>query len=403
MSYGRLYTDPRALTLTYISFIGTFGVYAVSPVLPSIVDATGVSNVQVGLVMTAGSLPAIFLLPFSAVVADLYGRRILMIPSLLLFCGAGVAIAFVDSFEAILALRLLQGVGGASIMAIVVTMIGDLYSGPAGVAVQGLRNAANGLSSLVIPIVAAFLAGMAWNYPFFLFLLGLPAVISMYYIVPETAPPDPSLEIVPALQDYVRTIKTELGNHAVANMLLGGFIQGFSYLAIITFVPLFSVDKLATSVFLAGAVLSVRGVTRILISPTTGYLLTRYPRTHVLASSLVITAIGTGLVGFSPTFLALTGFLLLFGIGDAIFTPVHRATVTEMADDDSRAGVVSVMLIYRYVGVTISPVFFGIVLSLLGFTWLFLIAGAFYFAYGVVVLWFFRPDQPVAHAVPTRV
>lgn len=393
ISYRRLFTDPRALTLTYVSFIGTFGVYVVSPVLPGIVEATGVTTAQVGLVMTAGALPAIFLLPFSAVIADLYGRRILMIPSLIIFCTAGVAIAFVDSFTSILVLRLLQGVGGASIMAIVVTMIGDLYQGAAGAAVQGLRNSANGLSSLVVPIAAAFLAGLAWNYPFFLFILGIPAIISMYYFVPETANPKESVRLIPEIRAYAVTIRGQLGEFAVMNMLIGGFIQGFSYLAIITFVPLFGVDVLLVSAFLAGAVLSVRGVTRILISPMTGRMVEYFSSKDVLVVSLVITAVGTGMIGFSVNYLWLIFFLVLFGVGDAIFTPIHRATVTEMTVEDSRAGIVSAMLVYRYVGVTISPVFFGLVLMYFGYTWLFFIAGGCYLGYALVVFGYFPVDR----------
>lgn len=392
VSYGRLFTDPRLLTITLVSFVGTFGSYAASPALPSIVSGVGVSEADVGLVMAAYTLPAIFLLPITGVLTDMYGRRTVLLPSIILFGVGGVAVSFVESFAAILALRVIQGIGGAAIIPVAITLVGDLYSGEEGSAAQGIRLSANGLSSIALPAVAGFLAGLAWQFPFLLYAFAIPAAIGVYLFVPETLETAAPTSLAAEVREYANAIRVEVTDADLTILLAGGFFQGFSYYAILTFVPLFAVDSLQATVFLAGAVLSARGVARIVLSPATGWILTFVSRKTALVGSLLITVAGTVLIGYSPSVLWLAGLIGLFGIGDALFTPVHRDAITDLSSDERRGGVVSGMLILRQIGTTLSPPAFGLVLVVASFDSIFLLAGLIYLVYGIVVLLFYSGD-----------
>lgn len=393
VSSSQLFTDPRLLTITLVSFVATFGSYAASPALPSLVSAVGVSEADVGLVMAAYTLPAIFLLPITGVLTDMYGRRTVLLPSIVLFGVGGVAVAFVDSFAAILVLRVVQGIGGAAIIPVAITLIGDLYTGEAGSAAQGIRLSANGISSIALPAVAGFLAGVAWQYPFLLYAIALPAAVATYVFVPETVAPATAPSLTAEVREYASAIRVEVSDPDMGILLAGGFFQGFSYYAILTFVPLFAVDSLEATVFLAGAVLSARGVARIVLSPATGWFLTYVSRKTALVGSLVITVVGTGLIGFAPSILWLAGLIGLFGVGDALFTPVHRDAITDRSSDERRGGVVSGMLILRQLGTTVSPPLFGLVLVVAGFDWIFLLAGLVYLAYAIAVIAFYRDER----------
>lgn len=392
VSYPRLFMDPRLLTITLVSFAATFGSYAASPALPSIVSGVGVSEADVGLVMAAYTLPAVFLLPVTGVLTDIYGRRLVLLPSVALFGAAGVAIAFVESFTAILVLRVIQGIGGAAIIPVAITLIGDLYSGEEGSAAQGIRLSANGVSSIALPAVAGFLAGIAWHVPFVLYAVAIPAAVCLYLFVPETLEQSNPTSLVEEVREYAGAIRAEVTDLDMAILLVGGFFQGFSYYAILTFVPLFAVDSLGATVFLAGAVLSARGVARIVLSPATGWVLTYMSRKAALVGSLLITVVGTGLIGLSPSVIWLAGIIGLFGIGDALFTPVHRDAITALSSEERRGGVVSGMLILRQLGTTLSPPFFGIVLVVANFGSIFFLAAIIYLVYGIAVLVFFSSD-----------
>lgn len=392
VSYAELFADPRLQTITFVSFVATFGSYAASPALPSIVSGVGVSEADVGLVMAAYTLPAIFLLPIAGVLTDMYGRRVVLLPSLVLFGVGGVAIAFVDSFAAILVLRAIQGIGGAAIIPVAITLIGDLYTDETGSAAQGIRLSANGVSSIVLPAGAGFLAGIAWHVPFLLYAVAFPAAVLTYLFVPETVGQSGRPSLRAEIREYAAAIRIEVTRPDMAILILGGFVQGFSYYAILTFVPLFAVSGLGATVFVAGVVLSARGVARIVLSPLTGWVLTYVSRKTALVGSLVVTAIGTGLVGLSPSVVWLGALIALFGVGDALFTPVHRDAVTDLVSDERRGGVVSGMLILRQLGTTLSPPVFAVFLVVAGFGALFLIAAGVYLAYALVVFVFFSPE-----------
>lgn len=229
-TYAGLYSDPRLLTLALISFTGTFGANVASPALPSIVDGVGVSEARVGLVMTAYRLPHILLLPVFGVLADMYGRRMILVPSLVLFSTAGVAITVVDSFFAILALRLLQGVGGAAIVPLSITVIGDLWTGPSGSAAQGLRNSANGVGSIILPAIAGFLASVAWNFPFFLYAVGLPTLLLMHVFIPETLDQPKPRSTTGAIREYASAVRVEITEPDMAVLVAGGLFQGVGFL-----------------------------------------------------------------------------------------------------------------------------------------------------------------------------
>jgi MFS family permease len=387
ISYPTLLTDPRLLTITLVSFVATFGSYAASPALPSIV-----SEADVGLVMAAYTLPAIFLLPLVGVFTDMYGRRSVLLPSLVLFGVAGVAIAFVDSFRAILALRVLQGVGGAAIIPIAITLIGDLYADATGSAAQGIRLSANGFSSIALPAVAGFLAGIAWHHPFLLFATAFPAAALTYVYVPETLDSAAPASLGEEIREYAAAIRVEVTDLDMAILLVGGFFQGFSYYALLTYTPLFAVEDLGTSVFLAGAVLSARGVARIVLSPATGLVLQHVSRRTALVGSLAITAVGLGAIGVTSSVLWLGALIGIFGIGDALFTPVHRDAITDLASEQRRGGVVSGMLILRQLGTTVSPPLFGLVLVVADYGSLFALAALVYLVYAVIVLVWFSSD-----------
>lgn len=71
---------------------------------------------------------ALALLPYGPA-SDRFGRRGPMLFGLTIYVAAAIAAAFVTSFEALLALRFIQGVGAASTRVIAVSMVRDRFGG----------------------------------------------------------------------------------------------------------------------------------------------------------------------------------------------------------------------------------------------------------------------------------
>jgi MFS family permease len=105
----------------------------------------------VSLVLLADFLPAIVLAPLFGALADRYSRRLLTVSADLLRCAAFTAIAFADTFSAILALALIAGTGTALYHPAAKSALADL-AGP---------NAGTAMGALVTIWSAASVAGPA--------------------------------------------------------------------------------------------------------------------------------------------------------------------------------------------------------------------------------------------------
>lgn len=391
VGYRSLLSDHRLLVVLLVGVTGSLANNVASPALPGVADHFAVSAARVGLVMTAFTVPTMVTVPLTGVLADTYGRRRVVIPSLVVFGLAGTAIGLVDSFGAVLALRGVQGAAFAGIMPLSVTILGDLYSGATGSSAQGLRVSVNGLNAAAVPAVVGVLVALSWSYPFFIYAVALPAAVVVALALPETgAPQGGDLAIASTLRSYARDFLVETRSPEVRTLLAGGFARDFVRLAVMTFVPLFAVQGLGATTAQAGAIIGLRGFVRLFVSPVAGSVVARTSRTGALLAALGLTAAGAVSIGLSSSALVLAAAVAVYGVGDGLFAPVLKNAVTDVADPEYRAGVVNGMQLLKSGAQSLSPVVFGVVLATLGYRPLFLAAALVSVAYATLVVWVFR-------------
>lgn len=382
-----LLADRRLLTILTVSLVGTLSSNVASPALPGVAAAFSISSARVALMMTAFTLPTIATVPLTGAVADTYGRRPVVIPSIVAFGAAGVAIAAAPSFEVVLLLRGLQGAAFAGFMPVTITILGDLYAGPTGSTAQGLRVSLNGVSSVVTPAVVGVLVALAWQYPFLLTGLAFPVAVLAYLVLPETGGvrAEGDASVLETLRAYPRDIWNEVDDTHKRTLLFGGFARDLVRLTVMTFVPLYAVDALGASPVAAGIAVSMRGVSRVVVSPLAGAFVRRFSERGALVLALGTIAGGAGAIGLAPSVPVLWAVVALFGAGDSLLAPVLKNAVTGMTTDEYRAGVINGMQVLKSAAQTIAPVLFGGVLALAGYKVVFLAAGACAAAYAVAV------------------
>ena len=112
--------------------------------------------------------------------ADVYGRRPMLLAGIGVFLVASIACGLARSMEALVAFRLLQGVGAGAIQPVAQTVVGDLYDAEERGRVQGALASVWACASLLGPLVGALLVehvGWPWifwvNIPFGLLAAGL--------------------------------------------------------------------------------------------------------------------------------------------------------------------------------------------------------------------------------------
>jgi MFS family permease len=159
------------------------------------------ATLWVKLVLTLPALFIVFGSPIAGVVVDRFGRKPLLLASVLLYGFAGASGYVFDSLPYILIGRAFLGLAVAGIMVTAITLITDYYNGESRASFLGLQTGFMGLGGVLFLSLGGFLADQNWRVPFLIYLFAwllLPLVI---WAIPEpqrsTIPTSDSLPAFP--------------------------------------------------------------------------------------------------------------------------------------------------------------------------------------------------------------
>ena len=168
----------------------------VSTALPVIRTDLGASIEELEWTVNAYTLTfAVFLLT-GAALGDRFGRRRMFIAGLGLFTGASAAAALAPSMDALIAARALQGVGGALVMPLTLTLLSAAFPAEKRGVALGAWSGIAGLAVAAGPLVGgAVVEGIAWQWIFWLNVpIGL-ALLPVSRLLNESHGPDRSLDL----------------------------------------------------------------------------------------------------------------------------------------------------------------------------------------------------------------
>ncbi|HEY3684979.1 MAG TPA: MDR family MFS transporter [Streptosporangiaceae bacterium] len=143
----------------------------VSTAIPQVVADLG-GYTQFSWVFSAYLLTQTVTIPIYGKLADLYGRKpVLLIGALIFLAGSALCAAAWD-MPSLIVFRALQGLGAGAVQAIVSTLAGDLYDLSERGRVQGWLSSVWGVSAIVGPTLGgAFAEYSTWRW---IFLINLP-------------------------------------------------------------------------------------------------------------------------------------------------------------------------------------------------------------------------------------
>lgn len=112
-------------------------------------------------------------IPIYGRLADIYGRKNLLVIAVTLFLTGSILSGFAHNMEMLIVYRGLQGLGGGGVQPLASTIVGDLYTGGERARVQGYLSSVWGISAVSGPLLGAFIvAHIGWpaifwvNVPF---------------------------------------------------------------------------------------------------------------------------------------------------------------------------------------------------------------------------------------------
>ena len=124
-------------------------------------------------------------IPIYGRLADFFGRKALLVVSILIFLTGSILCGFAHSMLALILFRALQGIGAGGVQPVATTIVGDLYIGRDRARAQGWMSTVWAFAAIIGPLLGAFLIGhFGWPVIFWLnvpFGLGCIAVAARAY------------------------------------------------------------------------------------------------------------------------------------------------------------------------------------------------------------------------------
>lgn len=360
---GNALPDKNLIIIFVITLFAVMGVISIAPAFPQIREHFDITKQQVGYLVTVFTLPGIILAPLAGILADRYGRKAILIPSLLLFGLAGGACSLAPDYPTLLIIRLIQGIGAASLGAINVTLIGDLYTGNKRAQAMGYNASVLSIGTASYPFIGGALALISWKIVFFLPLLTLP--LAIWLAVSFHPPFKGSPQHIPS---YLRKLVEILINIKVLGLLILNLLVFFLiYGAFVTYLPPLLNERFAASSFQIGITMSIMSVTTAIVSSQAGNLSIRFSARKVLLAgtlSYLVAMIG---FAYADNWLLLAVPVLIFGVGQGLFMPAVQTLLVGYASVKERAALMSLNSMMLRSGQTLAPLIIGVAFGLSGY------------------------------------
>ncbi len=176
-------TRLRNATVLVGSSVSVLPVAALAPALPALALAfqdTPNAELLVRLTLTMPALLIAVGAPIAGLLLDRWGRRPVIVLSLIAFGLAGTSGFLLNSLVAILVTRAVVGLAAAGLISGFTTLVADYFTGRRLNRYMGYQGAAIGVGAMAGVLMGGFLADLGWQFPFLTHLyafLVLPAVV----------------------------------------------------------------------------------------------------------------------------------------------------------------------------------------------------------------------------------
>jgi len=347
--------DPNLRIVIFVTLMAVLGISSIAPALPTIARALDISPTRIGWLITAFTLPGIFLTPVLGVFADRCGRKRILVPSLLLFGLAGSACGLTSDFQWLCFFRFFQGIGAAALGMLNVTLIGDLFTGRERASAMGLNASALSFGTAVFPALGGGLAQLDWHYPFWLALAAIPAG---FLVIFRLQNPEP--------RQY-QTWRVYLGNvrrGVLRRQVFGLFaVSTLTFLLLfgsyLTFFPLLMDEKFAAPPAVIGLIISSSSFATMIAAASLGRLTRRFRATSLMQLGFVLYVLSLAIIPFLPSLIWLVAPSLLFGAAMGLNLPSLMTLLTGLAPLEHRAAFMSLNGMVLRLGQTLGPPVMG--------------------------------------------
>jgi MFS family permease len=340
--------------------MAVLGIASVSPALPDIASEFDVADKDYGLIIAVFAIPGILLTPVFGFLSDKFGRKIVVVPALLLFGIAGFLCSIADTFSLLLSFRFLQGVGAASLGALNVALIGDIFPPESRPKIMGFNHSILSLGTGAFPIIGGLLSDISYRYVFYMPLAAIP--IAIY--------------IALFLDINIRTTRSQFGlyfksftsvlkdKNLVVLLLVSVSLFIILMGPFLTYVPFVAKERFALEPSSIGIVLASMSLSTSITAYFLGKILKKFKHKSLLQLGLLGYGLALGLIPFYSDWYMLFVSTAFFGVAHSFVLPNSQSMIIKFSTEDNRALLMSFNRMISQVGQALGPVLAGTIITL---------------------------------------
>jgi MFS family permease len=307
---------------------------------------------------------------------DKFGRKKIIIFSLVASSGSAVWMGLVNSLEAFYALALFVGifteVGGPAYQAIVADLLPEEKRAEG----YGIIRVAFNVSVVIGPAIGGFMAARSYLLLFIAdAIISLVTAAVVFISMPETKPaPHPGAEHASMFSVF----------RGYAHVLRDGFF--IAYLLVLMMMTLVYINMNTTlGVYLRdshgipesgyGMILSLNAIMVVVFQFWITRRIEKRPPMLMMAAGTALYALGFAMYGFTSAYSLFLLAMVIITIGEMVVAPVGQALVARLAPEDMRGRYMAIAGFSWGIPFAIGPYLSGLVMDNMDPRWLWYIAG----------------------------
>lgn len=348
--------------------------------------------------------------------ADLFGRKPILVIGLSIFLIGSILCGLADSMEQLILFRLIQGFGAGAVMPVATTIVGDIYSTEERAKIQGYLSSVWGISAVLGPAIGGGIVYyLKWEFVFWINVpLGLLSMLGIIFFLHE-----PKREgkvsidykgailltvalstilfwlieggqsfgrlsmnsivlLVIGISSFIlfvrvqRTVEDPMmpfsiwKNPVILYANLVSFTTGFILIGVSSYLPTFVTGVMEQPAIIAGFTLTTMSIGWPIASAVAGHLLIRYGTFTVSFIGGISLVIGSVLfvvmnASSGPLFAAMASFFV--GVGMGLTSTSFVVTIQGAVPRKIRGSATAANMFMRNFGNTVGAAFFGAILN----------------------------------------
>ena len=354
---------PPVVFIFTVTLTGILNNTLITPALPDILDELGKASASSGLLVASGSVAGVVVAPVVGILADRFGRRVILTTCLAIFGVFGGLAALAPTFEVLLLARLLQGVGSAGLINLAVVLIGDHWSGSERTRLIGRNTAVLTVGLAAMPLLSGTVTELAgWRVAFAIYTVALVTAGTAWWVLDRGKPVESPRRVTEQIRDAAIVLRRPL---LMATIGAGFLVFVVIFGLFLTVLPVHLAEQFGMEAGARGLFISLPAVTSTLaafnLARITSFI---SARTIVILSAIGLT-VAFATFGLTGAIALVVVAALIYGASEGALIPMLQDLNISAAPDEHRASVIAVWVSFARLGQTIGPLIAGVLLGFL--------------------------------------